>query len=189
MDTVGWNAIVSSGADKNLGVEEALLKLVDSTTRGDPTSPLLWTCKSLRNLAAELTRQGHAVSMNTVGSILVELGYSLQGNRKVWEGSNHPDKNAQFEFINKRAKAFLRYGQPIISIDCKKHELVENFKNNGKEYSPKGAPTKVKGPAFMDPELGKAIPFGVYDMIKNVGYVNVGIDRDTSTFAVQTIKN
>jgi hypothetical protein len=174
---------------QNPALTETLKSLVDSTTRGDPESPLMWTCKSERILAKELNSQGFKISHPTVGSILEGLGYSLQGNRKVLEGSHHPDRNAQFQFLNRRVLAFIRMKQPVISIDCKKHELVENFKNNGKEYSKKGEPTKVKDHDFIDPNLGKAIPFGLYDITKNSGFVNVGIDHDTSMFAVQSIRS
>jgi transposase len=167
----------------------ALKELVDSTTRGDPESPLLWTCKSLRVLANELKVSGHKVSYHTVGTLLEDLGYSLQGNRKVLECSSHPDRNEQFEFINKKVKAFIKLNQPIISVDCKKHELVGNYKNNGKEWHEKGNLIKVKDHDFMDKELGKAIPYGVYDQINNKGYVNIGITHDTSVFAVNSIKN
>lgn len=173
--------------DKDLII--TLKSLVDSTTRGDPESELLWTSKSLRILADELNSRGFKVSYPTVGTILEDLGYSLQGNRKTLEGSNHPDRNAQFEFLSRRVSAFIRMGQPVISIDCKKHELVGNFKNNGKEYHKKGEPTKVKDHDFMDKDLGKAIPFGIYDLTKNCGFVNVGIDHDTSICAVQSIRS
>ncbi|MDR1083813.1 MAG: ISAzo13 family transposase [Deltaproteobacteria bacterium] len=168
---------------------EALKRLVGSTTGGDPESLLLWTCKSLRNLADELTNLGFRVSHSTVASMLDRLGYSLQANKKVLEGADHPDRNAQFEFINNRAKAFQRLGQPVISIDCKKHELIGNYKNNGCEYQPKGNPIKVKDHDFIDKDLGKIIPFGIYDIAQNNGYVNTGVDHDISTFAVQSIRN
>jgi transposase len=167
---------------------ETLKSLVDSTTCGDPESPLMWTCKSIRVLAEELKKQDFNVSYPTVGKILEDLGYSLQGNKKVLEGSHHPDRNAQFQFLNRRVLAFLRMKQPIISVDCKKHELIGNFKNNGKEYHKKGVPTKVNDHDFMDKNLGKAIPFGIYDLSKNSGFVNLGIDHDTSIFAVQSIR-
>jgi hypothetical protein len=170
-------------------LKEALKRLVESTTRGDPESPLLWTCKSLRNLAEELSALNFKVSYSTVAVLLNDLGYSLQANKKVLEGAEHPDRNAQFEFISRRVKAFQRLNQPIISIDCKKHELIGNFKNNGREYQPKGEPVRVKDHDFMDKNLGKVIPYGVYDLTQNNGYVNVGIDHDTSIFAVQSIRN
>ncbi|MDR1872949.1 MAG: ISAzo13 family transposase [Deltaproteobacteria bacterium] len=171
------------------GLSIALKDLVDSSTRGDPQSPLLWTSKSLRTLAAELNAQNHKVSYHTVGKILEEMGYSLQGNIKVLEGKSHPDRDAQFNFINKRVKAFMRMAQPIISVDCKKHELIGNYKNNGKEYHLKGNAPKVKDHDFIDKELGKGIPYGIYDIINNSGYVNVGVTHDTSVFAVNSIKN
>jgi hypothetical protein len=175
--------------EKDPGLTEVLLSLVDSTTRGDPEHDLKWTCKSLRILAVELQKRGHNVSYKTIGSILEANGYSLQGNRKVKEGDSHPDRNAQFEYINKKVKLFKRINQPIISVDCKKHELVGNYKNNGREYHPKSQAPEVKDHDFIDKELGKAIPYGVYDILHNKGYVNVGIDHDTSVFAIQSIRN
>lgn len=177
-------------ADENTPeIVDAVIELVEATTRGDPESRLLWTTKSLRNLASELTNLGHKISHVTVGSILEKLGYSLQGNKKVLEGGDHPDRNAQFEHINKRVKQHQNAGQPVISVDCKKHELIGNYKNNGHEYQPKGKAIEVKDHDFIDKELGKAIPYGIYDLSKNCGFVNVGITKDTSVFAVQSIRS
>ena len=150
-------------------------------------SPLRWTCKSVRTLAAELTRQGHAVSHQTVSEVLQNLGYSLQANRKTREGAEHPDRNAQFEHIAKRAKEFQRRAQPVISVDTKKKELVGDFKNAGREWHPQGQPPAVRVHDFQDDELGKAIPYGVYDLGANAGWVSVGIDHDTPEFAVESI--
>jgi len=167
---------------------EDLEKLVDPATRGDPRSPLLWTSKSTRNLAGELQRAGHQVSHMTVARLLKQLGYSLQANRKTREGKDHPDRDAQFGFINQKVRAFQRRGQPVISVDTKKRELVGDFKNGGREWRPKRFPEQVRTHDFRDKELGVAIPYGVYDMTQNNGWVNVGIDRDTSQFAVASIR-
>jgi len=161
--------------------------LIEPTTRGDPMSPLRWTCKSTHELAQALTEQGHALSPRTVGRLLNAAGFSLQGNRKTKEGADHPDRNAQFEHINEVVKRFQRRAQPVISVDTKKKELVGEFKNGGREWQPKGEPHTVKTHDFMDPELGKAIPYGVYDLSRNEGWVSVGIDHDTARFAVQAI--
>ena len=161
--------------------------LIDPTTRGDPMSPLRWTCKSTHELAQTLTEQGHALSPRTVGRLLNAAGYSLQGNRKTKEGATHPDRNAQFEHINATVKRFQRRAQPVISVDTKKKELVGEFKNGGREWQRKGEPHTVKTHDFMDPELGKAIPYGVYDLSRNEGWVSVGIDHDTAQFAAQAI--
>jgi Rhodopirellula transposase DDE domain len=166
----------------------ALERLVDPVTRGDPQSPLRWTCKSTTQLARELTRQGHPVSAATVGRLLKAAGYSLQSNRKTKEGGDHPDRNAQFEHINATVLAFQKGGQPVISVDTKKKELVGNFKNGGREWQPKGEPVEVKVYDFVDKKLGKAIPYGVYDLTKNEGWVSVGIDHDTARFAVEAIQ-
>jgi hypothetical protein len=164
-----------------------LERLVDPMTRGDPQSPLRWTCKSTTQLANELTRQGHPVSPRTVGRLLKAAGYSLQSNRKTKEGSHHPDRNAQFEHINATVIAFQERGQPVISVDTKKKEIVGKFKNNGREWQPKGEPEEVLVHDFMDKDLGKAIPYGVYDVTENQGWVSVGIDHDTAQFAVEAI--
>jgi hypothetical protein len=173
-------------ADPELG--EVLERLVDPATRGDPMSPLRWTCKSTAQLAGELTRQGHPVSPRTVGRLLKEAGYSLQSNRKTKEGKGHPDRNAQFEHINASVLAFQGRGQPVISIDTKKKELVGNFRNGGQEWQPEGEPEEVLVHDFMDKELGKAIPYGVYDITENQGWVSVGIDHDTARFAAAAIR-
>ena len=167
---------------------DALEHMVDPMTRGDPESPLRWTCKSTTQLAAALTRQGHALSPRSVGRLLNEAGYSLQSNRKTLEGASHPDRNAQFEHISRTVRAFQSRGQPVISVDTKKKELVGAFKNVGREWRPKGDPDTVKIYDFLDPELGKAIPYGVYDLSSNQGWVSVGVDHDTARFAVEAIR-
>ena len=170
------------------GLIGTLGRLVDPTTRGDPMSPLRWTCKSTSNLAEELTRQGHPVSPRTVGRLLSADGFSLQSNRKTKEGALHPDRNAQFEYINWMVKRFQRRGQPVISVDTKKKECIGEFKNGGREWRPKGEPEEVKVHDFVDKKLGKAIPYGVYDLSENNGWVSVGIDHDTARFAVEAIR-
>ena len=165
-----------------------LLALVDSSTRGDPESPLRWTCKSLRNLADELKAKGHAVSHVVVGKLLKQQDYSLQGNVKVLEGNQSPDRNAQFEHINASVTAALQANQPVISVDTKKKELVGAYKNAGQEWLPSGEPVKVKVHDFIDKELGRANPYGVYDIGADEAWVGVGTDHDTSAFAVQTIR-
>ena len=165
-----------------------LESLVDPLTRGDPESPLRWTAKSTRTLAAELRRMGHAVGPRTVARLLKTLAYSLQANRKTSEGSQHPDRNAQFEHINSQAEAFQARGQPVISVDAKKKELVGRYKNGGREWSPKGQPEQVQVYDFIDKELGKVTPYGVYDVSRNEGWVNVGLDHDTGEFAVASIE-
>jgi len=166
----------------------ALEKLVDPATRGHPESPLRWTCKSTAKLAEELTRQKHPVTDRTVATLLKRAGYSLQANRKTREGSSHPDRNAQFEHINEQVLAFQKRNQPVISVDTKKKELVGEFKNPGQEWQPKGEPEKVKVHDFPDKRLGKGIPYGVYDLASNEGWVSVGIDHDTAQFAVASIR-
>ncbi len=173
--------------DIDAGLRPALEELVEPATRGHPMSPLRWTCKSVRTLAAELTRQGHRVSHQTVSEVLQDLGYSLQANRKTREGTQHPDRNAQFEHIARRAKEFQQRGEPVISVDTKKKELVGDFKNAGREWHPKGQPPTVRVHDFQDAELGKAIPYGVYDLGADAGWVSVGIDHDTPEFAVESI--
>jgi Rhodopirellula transposase DDE domain len=167
---------------------DALDELVNPVTRGHPESSLRWTCKSTAKLAEELTRQNHAVTDRTVATLLKRAGYSLQANRKTLEGSTHPDRNAQFEHINKQVLAFQKQNQPVISVDTKKKELVGEFKNPGQEWQPKGEPEKVKVHDFPDKRLGKAIPYGVYDLASNEGWVSVGIDHDTAQFAVASIR-
>jgi hypothetical protein len=166
---------------------QALEQLVDPMTRGDPDSPLRWTCKSTRVLARELTGQGHRVSDSTVRRLLHAADYSLQSNRKTREGSTHPDRNAQFEHINGLVRQFQRRGQPVISVDTKKKELVGDFKNGGREWQPAGEPEEVRVHDFMDKKLGKAIPYGVYDVTENQGWVSVGMDHDTARFATEAI--
>ncbi len=181
------------GGRKQAVVKDATLladleDLVEPVTRGDPESPLRWTCKSLRNLAYELKSKGHNVSHDLVGRLLEQLDYSLQANSKTSEGASHPDRNAQFEYIYQTVKSFQRDSQPVISVDTKKKELVGDFKNSGREYRPKGEPEKVRVHDFIIPELGRATPFGVYDLTSNAGWVNVGVDHDTSAFAVESIR-
>ena len=165
-----------------------LLALVDSTTRGDPESPLRWTCKSLRNLADELKAKGHTVSHVVVGKLLKKQDYSLQGNVKVLEGNQSPDRSAQFEHINASVRGALQASQPVISVDTKKKELVGAYKNAGQEWLPSGEPVKVKVHDFIDKELGRANPYGVYDIGADQAWVSVGTDHDTSAFAVQSIR-
>lgn len=165
----------------------ALEALIEPATRGDPQSPLRWTCKSTRRLADELTRQRHPVSANTVATLLHEAGYSLQANRKTREGLSHPDRNAQFEYINAMVKRFDQRGWPAVSVDTKKKELIGDFRNGGREWRPAGEPEPVRVHDFKDPKLGKAIPYGVYDILNNQGWVSVGIDHDTAQFAAHTL--
>lgn len=169
------------------GLSRALRKLLASSTRGDPQSPLLWTSKSTRHLAEELSRQGHPVSYRTVDRILHEMEYSLQGNRKTKEGANHPDRDAQFEHISQKVIAFQKRGCPVISVDAKKRELIGDFKQNGREWRPQKSPLPVRVYDFKDPKLGHAIPYGVYDQTYNEGWVSVGIDHNTAEFAVESI--
>jgi len=171
------------------GIVEALDALVEPTSRGDPECPLRWTCKSTRKLADELTAAGHPVSHTKVGELLEELGYSLQATEKATEGSSHPDRNAQFEHIHDKVRDFQKRDQPVISVDTKKKELVGDFANKGREYQPKGEPEKVRVHDFIDKDLGKVIPYGVYDLTANEGWVSVGIDHDTAEFAVQSVRS
>ena len=166
----------------------ALDALVDPDTRGDPMSPLRWTCKSTGQLALALTRGGHPVSADTVGTMLRESGYRLQANVKTKEGSLHPDRDAQFRYLNEQAREFRDGGQPVVSMDAKKKELIGEFKNVGREWEPKGRPVPVRLHDFMVPELGKAIPYGIYDVERNVGWVNVGQDHETAAFAVESLR-
>jgi hypothetical protein len=170
------------------GLWPALDALVDPVTRGHPESPLRWTCKSTRTLAEELQRQNHPVTDRTVAALLKQAGYSLQANRKTKEGASHPDRNAQFEYINRQVIACQRRYQPVVSVYTKKKELVGEFKNVGAEWQPKGQPEEVKVHDFPDKELGKAIPYGVYDLARNEGWVSVGIDHDTAQFAAASIR-
>jgi len=162
--------------------------LVEPLTRGDPESPLRWTCKSTYKLAAELRELGHRVGPSTVAHLLRQLKYSLQANRKTKEGASHPDRNAQFEHINAQTQEFQERGQAVVSVDAKKKELVGDFKNGGREWQPQKAPEEVRVYDFPDKELGKAIPYGVYDITANQGWVSVGCDHDTAVFAVETLR-
>ena len=170
------------------GLQAALEQLIEPATRGDPQSSLRWTCKSTTRLASELTEQGHPVSASTVGRLLSAAGYSLQSNRKTKEGADHPDRNAQFEHLNATVQNFQQRGQPVISVDTKKKELVGEFRNLGREWQPSGEPVEVLIHDFMDKDLGKAIPYGVYDLTENQGWVSVGIDHDTAQFATEAIR-
>ena len=183
----------SGGGRKAATVKDPALladleSLVEPVTRGDPESPLRWTAKSTRALATELRRKGHRVSARTVARLLKQLRYSLQANRKAVEGAQHPDRNAQFEHINRQAEAFQAVGNPVISVDAKKKELVGPFKNGGREWLPQGEPEAVRVHDFIDETLGKAIPYGIYDVGRNEGWVNVGVDHDTGEFAVASIE-
>jgi transposase len=162
--------------------------LVEPSTRGDPQAPLLWTAKSLRNLAAGLRELGHRISYSVVRELLRSLGYSLQANRKTREGGNHPDRDAQFCYINEQVKAALANCEPAISVDTKKKELVGDFKNAGREWRPKGSPEPVRVHDFLIKQLGRAVPYGVYDIGENAGWVSVGVDHDTASFAVNAIR-
>ena len=180
------------GRKRTIDVDETLRNdlegLIEPVTRGDPESPLRWTAKSVRNLADELKKMGHKTSHRMVAELLHEMDYSLQANRKTAEGSSHPDRNAQFEHIHRKVKEFQSCIQPVISVDTKKKERVGDFKNNGRELRPKGEPEKVRVYDFEIPELGKVAPYGVYDQTRNAGWVNVGTDHDTATFAVESIR-
>ena len=165
-----------------------LLGLIEPDARGDPMSPLRWTCKSLRQLAAEMRRLGHKISHTVVGELLKQQKFSLQGNRKTREGEQDPDRDAQFTFINTAVKAALAEDQPVISVDTKKKELVGDFKNNGREWRPHGNPEEVRVHDFLIKELGRAVPYGIYDLATNTGWVSVGMDNDTAAFAVNTIR-
>ncbi len=169
-------------------LREGLERLVEPTSRGDPESPLRWTTKSVRNLADELGQQGHKASHRMVAELLHELGYSLQANRKTLEGSAHPDRNAQFEHLHRAIQLQLSLGEPVISVDTKKKELVGPFKNGGRELRPKGAPEHVRVHDFLIPGLGRVSPYGVYDIRRNEGWVSVGTDHDTASFAVEGIR-
>jgi Rhodopirellula transposase DDE domain len=175
-------------ADTDPGLRPALLALVEPDERGDPMSPLRWTTKSTRKLAAELTAQGHKVSADTVGDLLRAEGFSLQGNAKTIEGKQHPDRDAQFRYINEQARAHQDSGDPVISVDTKKKELVGEFRNGGREWRPKGQPVATRTHDFPDDSVGKAVPYGVYDITGNAGWVSVGTDHDTAAFAVESIR-
>jgi hypothetical protein len=174
--------------EKDVTLLADLEALVEPTSRGDPESTLRWTCKSLRHLANELQAQGHQVSHTLVGELLENLNYSLQGNRKTKEGLSHPDRDAQFSYINDKVAEALAAHQPVISVDTKKKELVGDFKNGGREYRPKGDPEAVRVHDFIIKELGRAVPYGVYDIASNAGWVSVGVDHDTAEFAVNSIR-
>jgi transposase len=190
----GGGAIRKAGAGRKRTVQQEatlvrdLEALIEPLSRGDPESPLRWTCKSLRKLARELGHQGHRASHRLVAELLHTLGYSLQANAKTREGASHPDRNAQFEHLHDKIQGFLGQGQPVISVDTKKKELVGNFKNGGRELRPKGDPEQVRVHEFVIPELGRATPYGVYDVGKNRGWVSVGTDHDTASFAVESIR-
>lgn len=175
-------------SDKNPEIKKILEEIIEPDTRGDPETPLRWTCKSVRNITDLLKEEGCDVSHQTVSSILHELEYSLQGNKKTKEGDSHPDRDAQFKFINKNVKKYLANKLPVISVDTKKKELVGNYKNVGKEWRPKGSPIEVNGHDFPDPDVPKAVPYGIYDIGDNTGWVNVGINADTAEFAVGSIR-
>ena len=166
----------------------ALERLIEPETRGDPETPLRWTCKSTRTLAAQLTKQKHPISHVKVGQILREQGYSLQSNRKTEEGTDHPDRDAQFRHINKKVKQFMMSGNPVISVDTKKKELIGNYKNTGRQWRTAKNPVKVNGHDFAAPDVARAYPYGVYDLVRNTGFVNVGTDHDTGEFAVASIR-
>ncbi|MGZ3434200.1 MAG: ISAzo13 family transposase [Isosphaeraceae bacterium] len=180
------------GRDPIAATDRTLLRdikrLIDPATRGDPMSPLLWTCKSTRNLADALTDLGHDLSHQTVSRLLGDLGYRLQANRKTEEGNDHPDRDAQFEHINRKVRSFQRRGQPVVSVDTKKKEIVGNYKNPGRQWEPRGRPRRVQSKDFPDKEKGKVAPYGVYDQTTNEGWVNVGISHDTAEFAVESIR-
>ena len=183
----------AGGGRKSASVLDPSLKtdleeLLEATTRGDPESPLRWTCRSIRNLEVELKKGGHSVSHQVVADLLHELEYSLQANRKTSEGASHPDRNAQFEYVNSKVKRYLGGKEPVISVDTKKKELVGDFKNGGAELRPKGDPEKVRVHDFPNPELGRANPYGIYDIGLNTGWVSVGVDHDTAEFAVASIR-
>ena len=193
-DQLGGRRVRRPGAGRRKATETqpgllpALNELVQSSIRGDPEAPLRWVSKSQRRLSAALAEQGFTAGQKLVGRLLKRLGFSLQANSKTREGSNHPDRNAQFEHINAEVKAFQAAGQPVISVDTKKKELVGDFKNNGRELRPKGCPEPVRVHDFAIPGLGKAAPYGIYDIAANQGWVNVGISHDTAAFAVASIR-
>ena len=181
-----------AGRKKTVNTDPTLMQdlesLIEPVTRGDPESPLRWTCKSVRRLSKELNQMGHQTSHRMVADLLHEMGYSLQSNRKTIEGSDHPDRDKQFEFINQQSKEFIVGEQPVISVDTKKKELVGNFKNRGKELRPKGDPEHIMVYDFLCHAVGRVSPYGVYDIANNLGCVNVGADNDTAEFAVESIR-
>ncbi len=175
-------------ADQDPGLVPALRALVEESTRGDPCSPLLWTTLSVRDIAGELARQGHRCGKNAVARLLAAQGFSLQGNAKTMEGRRHPDRDAQFRHINERATEFLAAGDPVISVDTKKKEPAGQYGNRGRCWRPQGEPVRVRDHDFPDPGQGVAIPYGVYDVAANAGFVNVGTDHDTPAFAVESVR-
>ena len=182
------------GGRKRLEEKDATLvadldKLLEPTTRGDPELPLRWTCKSVKKLTDGLRLLGHSISPKTVYNLLKSMGYSLQSNRKTEEGTNHPDRDGQFQYISRQVSQFQKYHRPVISVDAKKRELIGNYKQPGQEWHPKGNPTTVKMHDFEDKVLGKAIPYGVYDLCANEGWVSVGIDHNTAEFAIESIRH
>src|SRR5450432_4278199 len=174
--------------DLDPGLRPALLALVEPDERGDPVSPLRWTTKSLRALSAELGRQGHRAGADTVADLLHEEGFSLQGSAKALEGKQSPDRDAQFRYLREQVRDYQDAGEPVVSVDTKKKELVGNYRNGGREWRPAGDPVLVKDHDFPDQELGKAIPYGIYDLAANTGWVSVGTDHDTAQFAVESIR-
>ena len=174
---------------ENPRILKRLKELVESSTRGDPMSPLLWTCQSTGQLAEALSQEGHGISPDTVGRLLAEMGYSLQANLKTLEeGANHPDRDRQFQYLNRQVRRFLRRGEPVISVDTKKKELIGPYFNKGRQWRPQGKPEKVNIYDFIDPDEPKAIPYGIYDLARNQGWVNLGCDHDTAGFAVASIR-
>lgn len=174
---------------QNPRILKRLRELVESSTRGDPMSPLLWTCQSTQQLAAVLSQEGNPISPDTVGRLLAEMGYSLQANLKTLEeGANHPDRDEQFRYLNRQVRQFLRQDDPVISVDTKKKELIGRYANKGRQWRPHGKPEKVKIHDFIDPEEPKAIPYGIYDLARNEGWVSVGCDHDTASFALASIR-
>jgi hypothetical protein len=173
--------------EKDSELLSSLRRIVEPTNRGDPMKPLCWTTLSTYRIAEELTKEGHPVSPRTVASMLQADDYRLQSNRKTQEGNQHPDRNDQFEYINRQSLGFMESGEPVVSVDAKKKELIGNYGNKGREWRPKGEPLEVKVHDFIDKELGKAIPYGVYDLQGNEGWVSVGIDHDTAEFAAEAL--
>jgi hypothetical protein len=188
--TINVNAKTKEIESKlNKDIKDILLELVESSTKGDPQAPLLWTSKSTYKLAHELQQRGFQISAPTVSRLLQDMNYTLQANSKsIAKTGKHPNRDAQFEYINDLSKEFQKDGQPVISIDTKKKELIGNFKNQGREWSQKDTPLKVNDHDFMDEELGKIIPYGVYDIFNNIGWVNVGVDHDTAEFAIESLR-
>jgi hypothetical protein len=184
MEGGGRKSVIENDPTLKIDLES----LLEPATRGDPESPLIWTCKSLRMLVGELAKMNHIINHQTLANLLRDMGYSLQANKKTVEGNQSPDRNEQFKYINEKVKSFQADVQPVISVDTKKKEIVGNFKNKGQTWRPKGSPEKVNVHDFEDKELGKVIPFGIYDLIENTGWVNVGLDHDTSAFAVASIR-